>query len=114
MRFVSAIFVPTIRFLAESLWVLAKVIVFLIALGVVLTLLSLFFGPLPNATGPDKYWSDIGAGLFVLALGVVFFLLMRWVSGKMVRIKWGGPESEAHKLELRQTAQEELSRRRRE
>jgi hypothetical protein len=106
-------FAASVRFLSEFIWIIAKVIISLIALVVILILLAFLFGPLLDATGPNEYWSDIGAGLFVLAFGVVLFLLMRWVSGKMVRIKWGGPESEAHKSELRGTVQNELRRHRR-
>jgi hypothetical protein len=106
-------FAASVRFLAEFLWFAAKVILWLIAFVVFMFLLAFLFGPLLDATGPDEYWSDIGAGLFAVAFGVVVFLLMRWVSGKMVRIKWGGPESEAHKSELRHTVQDELSRHRR-
>lgn len=105
-------FTASVRFLATFLWVIAKVIISLIAFVVFGILLSFLFGPLIDATGPNEYWSDIGLGLFAAASMAFMFLLLRWVFGKRSWADPFGPWTDAHALGLRRTVQKELSRNR--
>jgi hypothetical protein len=81
---------PAARFTAKFIWIIAKVVISLIALFVLGILLSILIEPLAEAISPEEHRSDISLGLFAAAFFALMFLLFRWIG--IWKTDWAKPK----------------------
>jgi len=114
MRSAFTVLAHAAGFLANLLWITAKVIVALVIYFVCLALTLLSTGIVMDAMGlsyDQAHYIVLMVSMVVaMAVGLRLF---RWSFGKKFWIRPGGPGTDAHTLGLRRTVQNELSRHRR-